>query len=239
MAPSPGYKARVLAGEFDLSSMCTQTDYAKERALIDVTTYKPGTVDQPDRDYIAGLASGSVTLGGLWDPAAGASDEVVAAVMDGSRQVVTVSWQGAVAVGDRAICADGLQTGAPIESSLEDAVKFSSARQGSGAVKGGVVLHPVEAETGAGNFASVDNAVLGNGGAVANLHVLAFSGTSATVKVTDSTDDSVFADLITFTAVTAVGSERAAAVGLVNRYARVELTGTFTSITFAVSFARL
>jgi hypothetical protein len=60
------------------------------------------------------------------------------------------------------------------------------------------------------------------------------------VKVQHSANNSTWADLVTFATVTAVGAEHAvvAPATTVNRYLRATWSGTFTSATFAVAFAR-
>lgn len=234
-----GYQARTYVGEFDLSTYLTEVSVSRSRDTIDVTTMNPGTSVDHDKEFMSGMGTGEVSLGGLLDFETGASDEIIAAVMDGSEQVITVSPQGATVIGQRAKLVLGLQTAAPINMSPTEAVSFSSSRTGTGAVSGGIILKEHGQESSVGNSAGVDNAALTDFGAVGHLHVVEFDGTDATIKITDSVDEGVYADLISFTQVTDVTSERVAATGTVNRWARVELTGTFTTITFAVGFARL
>lgn len=101
-------------------------------------------------------------------------------------------------------------------------------------------------DTTATNGSSVD---LGTGstafGLQAYLHVFAFTGTSVTVKLQESSDNGAgdaWADVAggAFTAATGVTSERIATSGsqTVERYLRVVTTGTFTSAVFAVSVIR-
>lgn len=77
-------------------------------------------------------------------------------------------------------------------------------------------------------------------GAQAYLHVFAFTGTDCTVTIEDSTDNVSFASLAAFTQVTGVTSERiqTGRTTQVDRYVRVSTSGTFDSITFAVTFNR-
>lgn len=76
------------------------------------------------------------------------------------------------------------------------------------------------------------------------LQVFAFTGTSVTVKVQQSSDDGggdAFADLITFTAATGVTFERKGTAALttsVEEYLRVVTTGTFSNAIFAVCATR-
>lgn len=82
-------------------------------------------------------------------------------------------------------------------------------------------------------------------GLQAYLHVFAFTGTSVTVKLQQSSDDGgadAWADVTggAFTAATGVTSERIATSGsqTVERYLRVVTTGTFSNAVFAVSVVR-
>lgn len=94
----------------------------------------------------------------------------------------------------------------------------------------------------AGNVASVDFGAGALFGLQAHLHVFAFTGTSATVKLQQSSDDGAgdaFADVVGggFTAVTGRTTQRiqTARNQAVERYLRVVTTGTFTDLVFAVS----
>jgi hypothetical protein len=99
-------------------------------------------------------------------------------------------------------------------------------------------------QTGAGNGSSIDlGAVSTLFGWAAYLHVFAFTGTSITVSVQDSADNSSFTTLTggSFTAATALGAERLVSSSItatVRRYVRISTAGTFSSATFAVNFVR-
>jgi hypothetical protein len=130
-----------------------------------------------------------------------------------------------------------------VESEVDDAVKVSFEGMADNMVDMGVSLHALGAESADANHTSVDNlASTANGGA-AMLHVTSVSASdSIIVKVQHSVDDAVWADLITFTSFTAVGSERKelAAGTTVNRYVRAvtDVTGASVSISYQMSFAR-
>jgi len=237
MANVPGYKTRVLAGEYDYSAYATSVEVSRTRDTYDVTTLQPD--GNGDRAYIAGLATGTITIDGLLDEAAGASGPQTNTLLDGSLHVVTVAWEGAATIGDRATVAYVQQDDTPISMPLDGVVTLTSGRMGSGAFTGGVILKEYDQETNTGNFTGVDHGSATTFGAVANLHVTEFNGTDATIKITDSVDEGVYADLITFTQVTGVTSERGTVTGTVNNFMRCELTGTFTTITFTVAAARL
>lgn len=111
----------------------------------------------------------------------------------------------------------------------------------NGAYDDGVILHPLTARTQDTNHTSVDQLASSSAGAVGYLQVTAFSGFSqAVIKIQDSSDDSNWDDLITFTTVTsAPTAERLTVSGTVNRYVRaiVDVTGS-GSVTFFVGINR-
>ncbi|NUO43730.1 MAG: hypothetical protein HOV82_17040 [Streptomyces sp.] len=105
----------------------------------------------------------------------------------------------------------------------------------------------VRTDTAATNGASLD---LGTGstafGLQAYLHVLAFTGTSATIKLQESSDNGAgdaWADVTggAFTAVTAGPTAERIQTGrtqTVERYLRVATSGTFSNLEFVVAVAR-
>lgn len=73
-------------------------------------------------------------------------------------------------------------------------------------------------------------------GAQGYLQVTEFAGTSVTVTVQHSPDNSSWSALMAFTAVTAApAAQRVPATGTVGRYLRVITAGTFSSATFAAA----
>ena len=80
-------------------------------------------------------------------------------------------------------------------------------------------------------------------GWVAYLHVMAFTGTSVTVTLQDSANNSAFTSLTggAFTAATARSVQRLASsssTATVRRYVRAITSGTFSNAVFAVNFVR-
>lgn len=95
-------------------------------------------------------------------------------------------------------------------------------------------------DTVATNGASIDDLASTAFGAQFYLHATAFTGTSVTVKIQDSADNSAWLDLAgaSFAAVTAVGWQRIAVAGTVRRYLRAVTTGTFSNAVFVVNSIR-
>jgi len=227
-----GKGAGVLVKEFDLSSDFTQYNFGFNVALANVTTF-----GNDDKVWLPGLNEGQMSPQGVWNPAADQSDEELVA-LDGTEVVVSASPQGFAAVGDRVHMVNGFLANYQPRAPHNDAVRFSSSIQGSEGAYLGVALKDLSQESSTGNFASVDQSAQTTDGATAFLHVTQFSGTNATVTIEDSANDSTFGSLVAFTAATGVTSEKVTVSGTVERYVRVALTGTFTNLTFVVSFKR-
>lgn len=231
MAFKHGKASKVLVGDKDLSADFTQYNWGKARQTVDVTTFG----SSGHHDYLAGLGEGTFSCQGVWNPALSDSELVD---INGTRTVISASPTTFAAIGDRVHMVNGYIENYQPRSAQNDAVRFSSGFQAAAGAYLGVTLHELDAETGAANFASVDQSAQSTNGARAFLHVTAFTGTDATVTVEDSSDDAVFASLGAFTQVTGTTSEAIEITGTVEQYVRVALTGTFTSITFTVSFHR-
>jgi hypothetical protein len=189
--------------------------------------------------FMPGLLNGAVTLRGYLDTDAGVYSEAIAAsgVDDG---VLTTILPAGLTLGYSALIAVQDLSSFEIPAQVTDPVQMTVTGQPNDGVDMGVCLHVLSAETADGDGASVDNAASSAGGVVASLHVTAFSGFSgAVIKVQHSTDDAVWADLVTFTTVAATTSERIKVTGTVNQYLRAtwDVTGT-GSVTFAVAGAR-
>lgn len=93
-------------------------------------------------------------------------------------------------------------------------------------------------DSSATNGASIDTAASASFGAQAYLQVFAVTGTSVTVTIQDSADDSSFANVtgLTFTAATGITTERLATANTatIRRYLRAVTTGTFSNAVFSV-----
>lgn len=135
--------------------------------------------------------------------------------------------------------------------SRDDLTKANADYTVSGALLSGRVLHALNvAETSAsGNTQganAVDNGASSAFGLTADLHSLALTlggYTSVTIKVRHSTDNSTYADLLTFTNVTSPQTtERQVFIGTVNRYLAISWlfngAGSGQSITPYVAAAR-
>jgi hypothetical protein len=127
--------------------------------------------------------------------------------------------------------------------SLKALHRANASYQGNGQVDEGLILHALGARTTDGDSTgadSIDNLASSANGGVAYLQVIAYSGFSSVVfKVLHDTDDSGYADLVTFTTVTAIGAQRQTVAGTINRHlaASWDVTGS-GSVTFMIGFKR-
>lgn len=237
MSMTHGKGTAVLFNQYDLSSYCDNADIAGSVEVAETTTY--GTTGSA-KTYIVGLKDSTLALTGKADFASGASDAILVASHGASaNDVVTVGLEGTT-IGSRCKMGAAIQTGYTITAPVADVVSWSADSQLTGPLDTGHFLHALGPETGVGNYTSVDGAAASTGGYAGHLHVTAMTGTSATIKLQHSTDNSTFADLAAFTAVTGVTKERISGTGTVNRYLRAAITAvtSLTSITFAVAGAR-
>lgn len=230
-----GKDTKVLVDQYDLSPYFDALNAVRNIQAVRVTNFG----NDGSHSYIAGIEDGSIALGGIGDFADDAVDEILAASF-GNESIITACPGGYATLGNTATMLKAERTDYGIRSSVSDAVRIQANAIADGGVRnGGRILHPLEAETGTENGTGVDGTASSTFGGVAHLHVTAFTGTNCTVKVQHSTDNSTFADLVTFTSVTGVTSERVLTTGTVNRYLRYAITGgTFSSVTLLVAYAR-
>ena len=234
MAFSHGKGTVVLVGASDLSCYLNNVDWSASADTHETTTFC-----QDAKTYIPGLKDGTASLSGLFDGDQDAVDEVLAGVLGGAAQVVTIGTED-MAAGKRCRMLKALESEYSVSSPVGDVVAVDASIQADGGILAGVSLQPPTATSGTGNGSTVDGGASSANGGVAHLHVAAFTGANGVVKVQHSADGNTWVDLLTFATITGATVERKEVSGTVNRYLRViRDSGTFTSITHAVAFARL
>jgi hypothetical protein len=247
-----GSSARALVNEKEISTELAGWAVSGARNMSEVTTMGQ-TAGQAGAHFVPGLSSGTLTLRGPQDSAhtVGLTREIKDAIGVDNAFLATCLPDG-VAIGKPAHFVLGDPTDWSIDAAVADAVGFSFSAMADEGVDSGYVIHGLGAETADVNGTAVDRGtslsiVTGSpvaysvNGMTADIHVTAFSGlTSAAIKIQHSTDNSVWADLVSFTSVVGQTFERVSvAVGTqINRYLRVvtDVTGT-GSVTFLVAAA--
>ncbi len=234
MAFLHGKDAGVFVAEFDLSGDFTQYTPSFSVATSDITT-----MGNTAHIYLAGTTTATLSIQGVFNSATNKSDAEFTAAL-GNELVVTASPTAAAAIGDDAHMVNGFVEGYQPRSPGNDAVRFSMSMQGTAVGAGGTILHHNNQESSIGDHTGVSSvaAAASANGAVGHLHVTEFSGTDATITIEDAATEPTYGSLVAFTQVTGLTSEKVEVTGEVLRFARVALTGTFTTITFVVGFAR-
>ena len=232
-----------LMNAYNLSSYLNNASVSASVETADVTAFGASS-----KSYIVGLQDATVSASGMYDGATGAIDDALTAGMAGSN-ILSVFPDG-TAVGNFCRLASAHLTSFDITAPVGDVVATSAEYQVTGGVERGVSLQLITTAISAtGNGTSVDNGAssTSTAGALAVGHVHVTANTrSATfvVKIQHSSDNTTFADLVTFTTVgiASTTSQRSEVIAgtTINRYIRAQYTlsaGT-GSATIGVAFAR-
>lgn len=232
-----GKRTAVLLNGTDMSPFLNEATQTQEIETAETTTFA-----DDDKTYITGLGDGTISTSGLFDGTANASNDVLTGAIGQEDNTFTVLPEGATA-GARSIIANGQLTSYEVSSPVGDVVAISAEVQADGGLFSGRALNALTNTGTSASLASVNDGAATDGGGLFNLHVVANTRDgAATVKVQHSADDAVWADLVTFTAVSAstTSGESITSTGTVNQYLRAAhtLAGSSGSITYHVSAAR-
>lgn len=241
MAVTPGTLAQILLDEFNLYQ------FAKSFTLTPITEIHDASVlGTTSRQKVTGLrhATASAELF-VDDTLLTGSYAVLKGKYDTGAGILSFAPQN-FTLGNRVFILYAHEVTFAINSIVSDLEMITfNAEAAEDAVDPGVSLHDYAAETTSTDSTSVDNTVLTSNGGVGVIHLTAIAGTATptlTAKIQHSTNNSTWVDLVSFTALTAVGKQRIeiAAGTTVNRYLRCSsvISGTSPSFTYNVSFAR-
>lgn len=234
----------LLIDGYDVLGVTTQIEDNVE-ALIEETTALGDTWQE--HEY-TNIRRASIAQEGFFDDAAGSSNAALVAG-PGTSRVLCYNVEGNT-IGKKFVGYSGAMQAKYVRvASRGELHKANAEYQGNGVVEEGKILHAHGAETAAsGNTqaSSVDNGASSSAGGSGYLqaNALTLGGyTNVVVKVQHSADNVVFADLITFTAVTAAPTaERKTVAGTVNRYLAASWAftgaGAGQSVTFLTGFKR-
>ncbi len=233
MAKQNGLGMALYAAGFDLSNDIRDFATSGGPAMLDKTA-----IDKSAMERIGGVKQGQITGTAHFNPTAARAHPVLAALPTTDR-IVTLQVSGAI--GGAAASIQSKQVGydptRAADGDLTAAFQFLS--NGTPLEWGVMLTAGLRTDSTATNGASWDGAAQTLFGGQFYLHVTAFTGTSVTVKIQDSADNSSFADLAgaSFTAVSAAPAHQWIATGrtaTVRRYLRVATTGTFSNASFVV-----
>lgn len=238
MAKINGLGVRLYAAGYDLNTdVSALTNLGYEQELLDVTALADSA-----RSRIVGVADGRVTVNGWFDAASGhAAWTSNTGKLPTADQDVVIGF--GTSLGDSMAAFTAKEASYNVNRAPGAAIATTVSYQSTGAtgIDYGVLLTtgPKQTDASAANSNSVDNANSSANGATGWLQVVSLGSGTATVKIQHSTNNSTWADLITFAAATGQTSERVAVTGTVNRYTRVISTGTFTNLVFVAGICRL
>jgi hypothetical protein len=237
MAFMPAERSRILLGSLNLSCYATQIGATVATAMLDSTT-----LCNTSKVFIPGQTEGSFEISGHLDTDAssGLQFDTIVDWKQATPLAVTYAPSGLTALSE-ALLSGALEGSFTPSAGVGGMADFSLSSTADGAIDPGFVLEDLTAVTIDGNGTARDLTAQSTNGAVAHLHVTAFSGlTSNIVTIEDSSDGSTgWATIGTFATVTGLTSERLVIAGTVKRYVRVvdNVTGT-GSCTRSVALAR-
>lgn len=194
-------------------------------------------IDKSAFERFGGIRDGGIEWTGFFDDAA--PHTALRSLPTADRFVTYL--RGTVLGGPGAACL-GKQLNYDFDRGTDGALGVGVTVESDGAgIEWGLQLTAgLRTDTTATNGASLDGAAPTTFGGQAYLQVTAVTGTSVTVALQDSADNTSFAAIsgAAFAAATGPGGQRITFSGTVRRYVRAVTTGTFTSATFNVLFVR-
>lgn len=183
------------------------------------------------KSYIAGKHGGTISLGGMFDGAAGAVDqELNSKVALESTYPVTLFYDGGINPGRRVALAPVFNSSYDVSSPVDDVVSISAELQCNSGVYYGFALTDKTQRNASNIFPTVDwgaSSATTNGGR-ATIHVPHNTrNVATTVAIQHSTDNTVWVDLATQSvSASTTGSFVLEIAGTVNRYTRANITLT-------------
>lgn len=198
-------------------------------------------IDKLAFERLGGIRDSSIEFDCWFNNAAGGEHATLGPL---PQSDVQVSYFRGTLVGNQAASLVARQVNYDWTRADDGSLKGSVACQGDGfGLEWGVQLTPGPVtDSAAGNGASIDTGASVSLGGQLYVHVFGVTGTSVTVKIQDSADNSSFSDVSGFTtgAFTTAGAVRVELghTATLRRYLRAVSVGTFTAATYAVNVAK-
>ena len=207
-------------------------------AMLDVTG-----IDKSAIERIGGQRDGTIDYTAFFDQQAGQAHPRLKLLP--TTDQIMIYCRGTL-LGSPAACLNAKQLNYDPQRTSDGALTFKVSAQGSGyGLEWGAQLTAGKRtdSTATSPVTGVDFTTVSTAfGWQAYLQVLAFTGTSVTVTLQDSTDNSAFTNLTgaAFTAATGITTQRleGGRTATVRRYLRAITTGTFSNAVFSVMFVR-
>src|SRR3990167_394679 len=183
---SHGSKAKLYVGGRDLTGYLTSVALPADRDMAETSV-----LGLDDKTFIPGLVGGTVPAEGLYDGSAAAVDEILeAALADVAGRAVTHLPAGdAFAARGRFMTAH--EASYEVTTPVDGVAAISAEFTGTAGPDGGLVLHPLGAQTVTGNGTTQDDGAASSNGGVGYLQVTAYSGlTDAVIAIQHSVNGS-------------------------------------------------
>jgi hypothetical protein len=237
--------SKIYANNFGLTTVMREHSWDRSVELADVTTY-----GDDDRVFVPGQRDGSLNMSGLHDGSTAETDRRLKALAGSTGGVAITLGMPDDTAGNPAMLVNGLVSQYSVTSPAGDVVQASASVQFSSQAWSGVWLSSRAARATATTHGTI--ALVGSSastrGAIGHLHVFAnttnAAGAEFQATIQDSSNGSVWADLITFTAINSTATtgthERLKVTGTVYDNARLRVpTQNSTSVEYAAALARL
>jgi hypothetical protein len=190
-------------------------------------------IDKSAYERIGGKRDGEISFTAFHNTSAGQEHVALSTLPTADR---VVSYFHTQAIGGEAASLVAKQINYDLTRGDDGSLTFNiqALANGFGLEWGNQLTAGLRADGTATNGASFDQTTVSTAfGWQAYLHVTAFTGTSVTVTIKDSADNSSFTSLTggAFVAATAIGAQRLAGASnaTVRRYVRVDTSGTFSA----------
>ena len=223
----------------DLSSYFNDASMSQDVETAETTAFGDSA-----KTYITGLKDGTMSMSGMFDGQTDAIDAVLTSTLGATAaDVATVVPAGLSSTGVATFSAEVRETSYEVSSPVSDVVAANLEVQATGGIDRGVLLAGDSTLSASATSSAVNNGSSTSNGGVGYLHVTANTRDGAsTFKVQDSADGVTYADLVTFSSVSAsaTGGERVAVTGTVEQYVQAEAVpgGSSGSVTYTMAFAR-
>jgi len=221
------------------------SSYFNEASISqDIETAETTAFGNSAKTYITGLKDGTMSMSGMFDGAEDAVDAVLTSTLGATASdVATVVPAGVSSSGVATFSAEVRETSYELSSPVSDVVAANLEVQATGGVDRGLLLAGDSTLSASATSSAINNGSSTSNGGVGYLHVTANDRDGAsTFKVQDSADGITYADLVTFSSVSAsaTGGERVAVTGTVEQYVQAEAVpgGSSGSVTYTMAFAR-
>ena len=235
MAKQAAHGTRIYLDGYDLSGYLTATDLGVEQETPVVTCFG----DAGPR-AVVGNYGVAVSASGLFDGAAGRIDEIIDALRGNDSDHYLTQLFGGTVAGSISYDSIARMASEPRKADIGGAVMLDFSLAGSGGMARGMVLAN-KTSTGAENIAGVNQGVTTAGQVYAvTFRLLAFTGTSVTMKLQESQNDGApdtYADIagLTSGALSALGAVRVTTAAASEAWKRVVLSGTYSSALILVT----